>query len=158
MQSLLEQLHNFFLLFNKMFNFHTSSFLKKEQANAQPSSYTGLKATELKIFLLPPLSSWTQPAPTRRKEIIGLMQAAYSFIVNPNTWEKNKQKESLQTVTFSRYMKHHIKGQSNSSTKTGRGKNPGTITDVGGQKKTTKSSVHKRATKLLWATELLIEN
>lgn len=30
MQSLLEQLHNFFLLFNKMFSFHTSSFLEKE--------------------------------------------------------------------------------------------------------------------------------
>lgn len=89
MQSLWEQLHNFFLLFNKMLNFHTSSFLKKEQANAQPSCYTGLKAIWPKIFLLPSLSPWTQLAPTRRKGIIGLMQAASSFFFfNPNTWEK----------------------------------------------------------------------
>lgn len=43
--------------------------------------------------------------------------------------------ESFQTVTFSRYMKHHIKGQSNSSTKTGEKKSRHNNRDVGGQKK-----------------------
>lgn len=58
------------------------------------------------------------------------------FFLQLQYLRKNQQMESFQTVTFSRYKKHHIKGQNNSSTKTGGVKNSRhNNRDVEGQKK-----------------------
>lgn len=140
MQSLLEQLHNFFLFFNKIFNFHTFSFLKKEQANAQSSCYIGLKEIWLKIFSLPPLSPWTKLASTRRKGIIGLMEAAYSFFPQPQYLRKKSANGKLH---FPDIWNIISKVKATPPQKQGEKKSRHNNRDVGGQKKQLKAAYIK---------------
>lgn len=99
----------------------------------------------------------TQLALTKRKGICSSTWVACSSLLNPNNSSEKKQMENFQTVTFSRYMKHQVKGHlldpSNFSTKTGK-KTPSTVTEMWEDRNNNnKSSTCERASKLLWKAE-----
>lgn len=103
------------------------------------------------------LSDWNTAGSDQKKRDLQFNVGCLLLSSQPHYSSEKKQMENFQTVTFSRYMKHQVKGHlldpSNFSTKMGK-KTPSTVTEMWEDRNNNnKSSTCERACKLLWKVE-----
>lgn len=84
------------------------------------------------------LSDWNTAGSDQKKRDLQFNVGCLLLSSQPQYSSEKKQMENFQTVTFSRYMKHQVKGHlldpSNFSTKMGKKTSKHSNRDVGGQK------------------------